>query len=127
VLKDIVDVQAVGEYRLRLRFEDGAEGEVDLSTIVPMASSRPCMIQPYSKRCVSTRSLARSAGRMAPTSILMSFTLWSEENRRQTCVNEAACPHHRSGLAMATGAHRWRVCFVRRDGDAHDVEIVDDH
>jgi hypothetical protein len=35
VLKDVVDVQAVGDYRLRLRFEDGAEGEVDLSTIVP--------------------------------------------------------------------------------------------
>jgi proteic killer suppression protein len=22
---------------------------------------------------------------------------------------------------------RWRVCFAWRDGDAHDVEIVDDH
>ena len=22
---------------------------------------------------------------------------------------------------------RWRVCFVWKEGDAHDVEIVDDH
>ena len=22
---------------------------------------------------------------------------------------------------------RWRICFVWRDGDAHDVEIIDDH
>ncbi len=22
---------------------------------------------------------------------------------------------------------RWRICFTRRDGDAHDVEIVDCH
>jgi hypothetical protein len=35
VLKDVVDVQAVGDYRLRLRFEDGVEGEIDLSTVVP--------------------------------------------------------------------------------------------
>jgi hypothetical protein len=31
MLKDIVEVRAVGEYRLHLRFEDGVEGEVDIS------------------------------------------------------------------------------------------------
>jgi hypothetical protein len=31
MLKDIVDVKPLGEYRLYLRFEDGAEGIVDLA------------------------------------------------------------------------------------------------
>ena len=31
MLKDIVDVKPVGEHRLYLRFEDGAEGIVDLA------------------------------------------------------------------------------------------------
>jgi hypothetical protein len=31
MLKDIVDVKPMGEYRLYLRFEDGAEGIVDLA------------------------------------------------------------------------------------------------
>ena len=35
MLKDVVEVKAVGDYRLMLRFEDGAEGEVDVSTVVP--------------------------------------------------------------------------------------------
>lgn len=35
MLKDIVAVEPVCGYRLSLRFEDGVEGEVDLSTVVP--------------------------------------------------------------------------------------------
>jgi hypothetical protein len=35
MLKDVVEVEPLGGYRLRLRFEDGAEGEVDLSTVLP--------------------------------------------------------------------------------------------
>ncbi|HUP23591.1 MAG TPA: DUF2442 domain-containing protein [Thermoanaerobaculia bacterium] len=31
MLKDIVEVRHLGGYRLHLRFEDGAEGELDLS------------------------------------------------------------------------------------------------
>jgi hypothetical protein len=31
MLKDIVAVRAVGDYRLQLRFEDGVEGVVDLA------------------------------------------------------------------------------------------------
>jgi proteic killer suppression protein len=34
-------------------------------------------------------------------------------------------------LRMLNNAHgindRWRVCFTWRNGDAYDVEIVDDH
>jgi hypothetical protein len=35
MLKDIVGVEATGEYRLRLKFEDGVTGDVDVATIVP--------------------------------------------------------------------------------------------
>jgi hypothetical protein len=35
VLKDIVSVQPLDGYRLKLRFEDGIEGEVDVSQCVP--------------------------------------------------------------------------------------------
>ena len=34
MLKDIVEAQALGGYRLYLRFEDGVHGEVDLSELV---------------------------------------------------------------------------------------------
>lgn len=34
MLKDIVEVQALDGYRLRLRFEDGATGEVDLEKMI---------------------------------------------------------------------------------------------
>jgi hypothetical protein len=34
MLKDVVSVEYLGGYRLRVRFEDGAEGTVDISTMV---------------------------------------------------------------------------------------------
>jgi hypothetical protein len=34
MLKDIVEVSVAGAHRLRLKFEDGAEGEVDVARIV---------------------------------------------------------------------------------------------
>jgi Protein of unknown function (DUF2442) len=34
MLKDIVEVEALGDYRLRLRFEDGVEGVIDVSEVV---------------------------------------------------------------------------------------------
>jgi len=34
VLKDIVEVRPLEEFRVYLRFEDGVEGELDLSTFV---------------------------------------------------------------------------------------------
>jgi len=34
MLKDIMEVRPAGEYRLYLRFEDGVEGEIDLSKLV---------------------------------------------------------------------------------------------
>ncbi len=34
MLKDIVDVQVLKDYHLRLRFEDGLQGEVDVARLV---------------------------------------------------------------------------------------------
>jgi hypothetical protein len=34
MLEDIVSVQPIGGYRLRIRFEDNVEGDVDISEIV---------------------------------------------------------------------------------------------
>jgi hypothetical protein len=36
MLKDIVEVQALDGYRLKLRFEDGVEGVVDVAQLVPL-------------------------------------------------------------------------------------------
>lgn len=35
MLKDIVDARALGDYRVHVVFEDGVEGEVDVSALVP--------------------------------------------------------------------------------------------
>ena len=51
-------------------------------------------------------------------------------------LNDLAVPPGNRFEALSadrTGQHsirindRWRICFVWREGDAHDVEIVDDH
>ncbi len=34
MLQDIVDVRALGGYRVHIRFEDGAEGELDLGQMI---------------------------------------------------------------------------------------------
>lgn len=35
MLKDITAVRLMGDYRLRLRFEDGVEGDVDVEQTIP--------------------------------------------------------------------------------------------
>ncbi len=35
MLKDVVGVEATGEYRLHVEFEDGVAGEVDVAALVP--------------------------------------------------------------------------------------------
>jgi Protein of unknown function (DUF2442) len=35
MLKDVVKVGAAGDYRLRVEFEDGVAGEIDVAQIVP--------------------------------------------------------------------------------------------
>jgi Protein of unknown function (DUF2442) len=35
MVKDIIEVEVIGGHRLRLRFEDGVEGVIDLAEIVP--------------------------------------------------------------------------------------------
>jgi hypothetical protein len=34
MLKDIVEVQPLGDYRVHLRFEDGVEGDLDLADVI---------------------------------------------------------------------------------------------
>ena len=34
MLKDIVEVRALGKYRVHLRFEDGVEGDLDLGGVI---------------------------------------------------------------------------------------------
>ena len=38
-----------------------------------------------------------------------------------------ALTHNRQGQYSIRVNEQWRVCFVWRDGDAYDVEIVDYH
>jgi hypothetical protein len=35
MLRDIVSVEPAGNYRLRLRFDDGVEGEIDVAAMLP--------------------------------------------------------------------------------------------
>jgi hypothetical protein len=35
MLKDVIKVEAMGDYRLHVEFEDGAAGEIDVAAIVP--------------------------------------------------------------------------------------------
>jgi hypothetical protein len=35
MLKDVVKVEAIGKYRLRVEFEDGLAGDIDVAAIVP--------------------------------------------------------------------------------------------
>jgi hypothetical protein len=35
MLREVVEVTAVGDYRLHLKFDDGVEGDVDIAKVVP--------------------------------------------------------------------------------------------
>ena len=35
MLEDVVEVEAIGDYRLRVKFEDGVAGEIDVAAIAP--------------------------------------------------------------------------------------------
>jgi hypothetical protein len=35
MLRDVVEVTPVGDYRLHLKFDDGVEGDVDIAKVVP--------------------------------------------------------------------------------------------
>ena len=37
MLKDVTHAQALGGYRIKLRFEDGVEGVIDVAILVPLA------------------------------------------------------------------------------------------
>ena len=83
MLKDIVSVRPLDGYRLHLRFEDGAEGEMDIAALVPFEGVFAPLraTAPRSKPSGSTLNSARSAGPTAPTSIRTCSTPWSPANR----------------------------------------------
>ena len=68
MLDDIVEVEPRGECRLWLRFQDGAEGEVDLELALIFQGVFAPLPRPL-PLCASTRSWERSAGPMTPTGI----------------------------------------------------------
>ena len=70
LLADITEVRPLDGYRLRLRFEDGVEGVVDVAELIPFDGVfAPLRDRVFFER-VSILSLERFTGRMAPTSIL---------------------------------------------------------
>jgi hypothetical protein len=52
MLKDIVAVEPLEEFRLRLRFEDGVEGEVDVAALVPFEGVFAALRDPAQFRAV---------------------------------------------------------------------------
>lgn len=75
MLKDIVELRPTGNYRVRLRFEDGVEGEVDVAKLVWLEGVFAPLIdrEEFLKVAVNP-DWRRFVGRMEPMSILMSFT-----------------------------------------------------
>ena len=47
--------------------------------------------------------------------------------RLEALKGDRAGQHSVRVADVASANDQWRVCFVWRDGDAYDVEIVDDH
>ena len=98
MLKDVVEVEAVGDYRLRLRFEDGVEDEADLSTVVPFegvfAPLRGLSVFAAVRLNPELGAICWPNGAdLAPD---IPYAL-SGENRRRTCASGAACPQPKGG------------------------------
>jgi hypothetical protein len=53
MLRDVVHVIALDDYRLRLRFDDGVEGEIDVSATVPFKGVFAPFVDPAFFRQVS--------------------------------------------------------------------------
>lgn len=53
MLKDIVEARPLGGYRIYIRFDDGAEGEVDLSKLVGFRSVFSALRDPEEVRTVT--------------------------------------------------------------------------
>jgi hypothetical protein len=66
-LRRVVEVEVVGDHRLRVAFDDGVGGEIDASNWTWRGVSSHCAIPPTSLVSSSIGSLERSAGPTAPT------------------------------------------------------------
>lgn len=53
MLKDIVEARPLGGYRIHIRFEDGAEGEVDLAKLVEFKGVFAALRDPQEVRKVA--------------------------------------------------------------------------
>ena len=62
----VVEVKALADYRLWVRFHDGTAGTVDLSPSYGVPCSSRYAIRPYLHASRCTRSFTPSRGQMAP-------------------------------------------------------------
>ena len=47
MLKDIIDVKHVNDYKLRIRFEDGIEGVIDVATLIEFRGVFAPLVDPH--------------------------------------------------------------------------------
>ena len=93
------------------------------------------MIRSFKDR-EAERIYSRSASRRLPTDIQRSALRKLRMLNRSSTLNELRVPPanrleklggDRSGQHSIGINDRWRICFEWREGDAHNVEIVDYH
>lgn len=113
MLKDIVEVKAIGGYRLWLRFENGVEGEIDCEPLISFTGVfAPLREVDYiSLRFRSTPSWARFVGPTTPISTLSCCTRSSRNSRFQTTAPRtsplvrAVDVRHASALSRSPANH----------------------
>ena len=95
----------------------------------------PCMIKSF--KCEETEQIFRGQfSRKLPQNIHRVAARKLEQLNASTVLDTLRVPpgnrlealtHDRQGQHSIRVNDQWRVCFVWRDGDAYDVEIVDYH
>ena len=69
MLRDVISVEALPEHRLRVAFDDGTEGVVNVADMVEFTGVfEPLRAPSFSQRLASMRNWERFAGRTMPTS-----------------------------------------------------------
>jgi len=102
MLKDVVDVKPLDGYRLSLRFEDGAQGEVDVAELIAFTGVLPrCATKPFSIKRALTRRWGRSSGQTAATSPRTCSTPRPRVSRCPTSRRSGAAGRARVGQAAA--------------------------
>ena len=74
------------------------------------------------------RDLARDIAKRAVSKLFMLDTVTRLEDLKVPPGNRLeALSRNRAGQHSIRVNDQWRICFVWRDGEAHDVEFVDYH